>query len=181
MIVDPNWKADGRRTALLWLLAVVVFGVLGLFVFLTGHISVVAGRRAAGGKVDAALTNSFLLIVPLGTTELPGLSKARVETIPDPKNSIRPTFRVLFDTEAGPIPMTGFSRGGREAHDELARRINDHLADATTASFTVRHVGSGGFLALPIAAVVAVLAAAIAWIIVRVRRALIPAGPDWPA
>jgi len=165
---------------LLWLLAVVVVGMLGLFVFLTGHVSVVSGRRSAAGRFDATLTNCFLLVIPLGTTELPGLAKARVETVPDRRNSTRPTFRVLFDTDAGVIPMTGFSRGGREAHEELAGRINAHLADPTSESFTIRHVGSSGFIALPIATVVTMLAAAAAWIMVRVRRVLAPVAPDSP-
>jgi hypothetical protein len=136
-------------------LAVVVLGVGGLFTYLTGYVTTISGRRAVpGGPVEGSVTNRFLHIVPLGTTELPGLTAARLEVVPDKKNPAKPTFRVLFDTDAGPIPMTWFSRGGRADQEHLVEEINARLADAESDSFIVRHVGAGWFIVFPILVVV---------------------------
>jgi hypothetical protein len=173
---------DRRRTALLWLLAVLVIGFFGLLIFLTGHISVIEGRRTmAGGPVDATLTNSFLRIVPLSSTELPGLSQARLEVVPDRKNSTKPTFHVLFDSDSGVVEMTSFSRGGRDAHQGLVDEINAHLADPREESFTIVHNGSGWLIALPIAASVLLVVGLMVWILVRIRRALLPPAAELPA
>ena len=133
----------------------VVLGVGGLFTFLTGYVTTISGRRAVpGGPVAGAVTNRFLHVVPLGTTELPGLAAARLEVVPDKKNPSKPTFRILFDTDAGPIPMTWFSRGGRADHEHLVEEINARLADAESDAFVVRHVGAGWFIVFPILVVV---------------------------
>jgi hypothetical protein len=161
-----------KRSAIIWFMGVVVVGMLALLLFLTGHVTVLTGQRLGPGRAfQGTLQNSFLMIIPLGTTQLPGLREAKLERVVSSGNKPSVAYRVLFVTDAGVIPMTSFARGGRDRHQELVDRINAHLLDQTADSFSVRQVGAGWFALVPATAVLILLIVLAIWLFHVARRA----------
>jgi hypothetical protein len=121
-----------------------------IYTFLTGHVSVVTGERSPDGRVAGTLRTSFLRIVPLSDTSLPGLRGAKLETVVDKKKAtLEPTYRVLLVTDGGDVPMTAASSGGRDRHQALVDHITALAADGTAGSFTVQHVAGGWYTLAP--------------------------------
>ncbi len=110
------------------------------------------------------------MIIPFGTTQLPGLREAKLERVVDSKRS-SVTYQVLFVTDAGEFPMTSFARGGRDRHQELVDRINAYLLDPAAMSFSIRHVGAGWFALVPALVVLILLIGLAFWLFLVARRA----------
>ena len=134
----------------------IAIGMAALFTFLTGHVSVVAGRRTADGRVEGTLRTSFLRIVPLSETPLPGLRGAKLEKVVSRKTTLDSHYRVLLITDDGDIPMTTAASGGQGRHQALVDHITVMSTDPATEFFTVQHV-AGGWFALAPAAVLLLL------------------------
>jgi hypothetical protein len=146
-----------RRMGLLAFWAIAV-GMAALLTYLTGHVSVVTGDRTPDGRVAGTLRTSFLGLIPLSDTPLPGLRAARLEVVPDRKATLGPTYRVLLVTDGGEVPMTAASSGGRDRHQALADQIS--ALAAGSGAFSVRHVAGGWFTLAPATGLVVLVGAA---------------------
>jgi hypothetical protein len=132
-----------RRPAIIWLLIAVLLFMGTLMMFLTGHVSILTiERNGQEGMVHATLENSFLRLVPLGTTQLNGLKEAKLEVVRDKKNSSSPTFRVLLLADNQVVPMTSFSRGGREHHQSIVDSINYQLKNRAPEQISIKNEGA---------------------------------------
>ncbi|HEY1068480.1 MAG TPA: hypothetical protein VGE52_20315 [Pirellulales bacterium] len=174
----PSSRGSLSHTVVAWLVGALIVGLLTLMLVLTGHVSTLNGRReSAGAAYTAVLENSFLQIIPLGKTELSGLREATLEQSADLKKRNSYTYRVMFATDSGPVPMTAFFRGGREAHQDVVDRVNVLLRDEKSNSFSLRHVGAGWFAIVPAAVVLAIAVAGVVLAIHILTQALLLVWP----
>jgi hypothetical protein len=157
-----------RPRGIQWLLVAVLPAIVLLFVFLTGHVSVLTCHRNVRDKsVDGRLVNSFIGLIPFSSTEIRGLKEAQLERVTT-RRSASVAYRILLLTDTGIIPTTSFARGGHDRHLKVVSDINENLRDLSLTSFTVRHVGASWFILAPIAVTIASAAVAVFWLVCRV-------------
>jgi hypothetical protein len=147
--------------------AAVVF-VLGMMLYFLGHVSKVSGVRIKSGEpMHGRVEHSFLGVIPLGVTELPGIQEARLGVTAKSKGGGF-NYRAWVICEAENVPVRPFSGGSREENEDVVRRINGAVKDTLLPSFSFKIGPSAYFEAAAIAfPIVTIL---VLWGLVRAVR-----------
>lgn len=137
-----------------------LFGLIGLVItFFFARSVDVHCDKIEPGRVDCRLAEKLLGFQPIGGRMVKDVQKAEVAQSQDSEGNL--SYRVIFLTATGRVPLTVFYSSDYTAKADLAQRINTFIQDASARSldaalsmewwiwiFFVVFGGLGGFMVL---------------------------------
>ncbi|HEY1068479.1 MAG TPA: hypothetical protein VGE52_20310 [Pirellulales bacterium] len=158
------------------IIALVCAVLLGGLVLMLGYKSTLTGERDALDKpFRVTLENSYLGLIPVSTSELPGVKEAIVQSADELKRSkgnLIKTYRIKFVTDAGITPLTFFMYTGQADHEAFRDQFNAALHDKTSKSFTLERYHGGWWAILSVALLLLVPVSLALWIARRATQSL---------
>ena len=121
-------------------LAILLFCSIFLFVF--GQISQVNCTRPEPSLIQCARTTWLFGIIPYETTNFAEVAGAYVDESCDDGC----TYRVVFTTAEGDMPLTTYYSGGSSYKHDQVRQINGFLGDREQRELTVHGDRTGFYI-----------------------------------
>jgi hypothetical protein len=113
------------------------FAVVGLTItFFFGRSFDLHCVRSGSKQIDCNVTHKLLGYQALGQTRVTAIQKAEVDESTDSDGDT--TYKVVFITPKGRVPLTSFSSSGYNAKADLAHQINNFINDSGQASLDIQ-------------------------------------------
>ncbi len=127
------------------LVAIILFGLGLLLLYLFGQVDTLRCQHTAQGTVDCALTTTWMKSILLSERQFSGLASASVAESCDSDGC---TYKVILNTIHDMIPFSNVSTSDLNFHQRHADQINSFLQDTAQPELNIE-TGGGWILIVP--------------------------------